>query len=65
MDQANPSGWRYSSDITMVVNPAERKIPQTQEAISAWDNPPAAPTARVTAMGPEAEKTRPITPLLA
>ena len=49
----------------MVASPAETKMPKTQEAICSSDSPPEAPTASVTAIGPEAEKIRPIRPLTA
>ncbi len=65
IDQAKPSGRRYTSDITNVARPADRKIPKTQDASWASVRPPAAPTAKVTAIGPDAEKTNPITPLAA
>ena len=63
MDQAKPSGCRYRSDMTSVAAPPENRMPKTQEASWASVSLPAAPTARVTAMGPEAEKTRPMAPL--
>ena len=51
--------------MSRVASPADRNIPNTHEANSAWVKPPAAPTASVTAMGPEAEKTAPRAPLAA
>lgn len=65
MDQANPSGWRYSSDVTRVAAPAESRMAKTHEASCAAVSPPMEPTARVTASDPDAENTNPITPLAA
>ena len=46
-----------------VAAPPENRIPKPHEASWSWVSPPAAPTARVTAMGPEAVKTSPMAPL--
>ena len=49
--------------MTSVAAPPEKRMPNTQDASWPSVSPPAAPTARVTAIGPEAAKMRPITPL--
>jgi hypothetical protein len=48
--------------MSRVAAPAERKIAKTHDASWACVSPPRDPTARVTAIGPEAENASPTTP---